>query len=218
VVVGPVAARYVAVADGLHSPLRRALGLQPGPRRTRTPPRYGLRRHFAVQPWSDHVEVHWGRDCEAYVTPVAPREVGVAVLCGGGEPYERWLTRFPALLARLDGAVPTSTVRGAGPLRQRATGRARGRALLVGDAAGYVDALTGEGLAVGFAGADALLECVTADRPRDYERSWRRVTRRPRLLTEGLLQATRVPALRAALVPAARGAPQVFDAAVRVLA
>jgi flavin-dependent dehydrogenase len=152
------------------------------------------------------------------VTPVGPVEVGVAVLCGGGEPYERWLTRFPALLQRLEGAVPTSPVRGAGPLRQQATARRCGRTLLVGDAAGYVDALTGEGMAVGFAGAAALLRCVAADRPQDYDRAWRQVTRRPRLLTEALLQATRVPAVRAALVPAARAAPPLFDAAVRVLA
>ena len=217
VVVAGVSARYAAVADGLHSPLRRSLGLQQA-RRPATPPRYGLRRHFAVPPWTDHVEVHWGRDCEAYVTPVGPVEVGVAVLCGGGEPYERWLTRFPALLQRLEGAVPTSPVRGAGPLRQRATARRCGRALLVGDAAGYVDALTGEGMAVGFAGAEALLRCVAADRPQDYDRAWRQATRRPRLLTEALLQATRVPAVRAALVPAARAAPPLFDAAVRVLA
>jgi flavin-dependent dehydrogenase len=142
----------------------------------------------------------------------------VAVLCGGGEPYEQWLGRFPALLARLDGAVATSSVRGAGPLRQPARARVQGRVMLVGDAAGYVDALTGEGMAVGFAAAAALVDCVTAGRPQDYERAWRRVTRRRRLVTDALLHATRLPPVRVALVPAARRAPPVFDAAVRVLA
>ena len=35
--------------------------------------RYGLRRHFAVPPWTDLVEVHWSRAREAYVTPVGRR-------------------------------------------------------------------------------------------------------------------------------------------------
>ena len=51
-------ARYLAVADGLHSPIRRRLGLE----RTdasRTTPRWGTRQHFAVAPWTDLVEVHW---------------------------------------------------------------------------------------------------------------------------------------------------------------
>ncbi len=216
VVVAGVPARYVAVADGLHSPVRRSLGLD-GTRRG-APPRYGLRRHYAVEPWTNHVEVHWAADCEAYVTPVGAREVGVAVLCGGGEPYEAWLARFPALRERLHGAAASSDTRGAGPLRQTATARVAGRALLVGDAAGYVDALTGEGLAVGFAAASALVDCVVADRPGDYETAWREVTRRPRLVTEALLRATRIAPVRAALVPVASRLPAVFDAAVRTLA
>lgn len=210
-------ARYAAVADGLHSPLRRHLGLEPT-RRPPGPARYGLRRHWGVEPWSDHVEVHWAADCEAYVTPVGAHEVGVAVLCAGGEPYEGWLGRFPALLARLADAPATSTTRGAGPLRQHARARVQGRALLVGDAAGYVDALTGEGLAVGFAAAAALVECVATDRPADYERAWQSLTRRPRRLTEALLWATRTRPARAALVPAASALPRAFDAAVRALA
>lgn len=40
------------------------------------------------------------------------------------------------------------TTLGAGPLRQRVRARVGERVLLVGDAAGYVDALTGEGIAV----------------------------------------------------------------------
>ena len=216
---GGVTARYVAVADGLHSPLRRALGLdqQRAPRR-RSGARYGQRRHFAVRPWSPMVEVTWADDAEAYVTPVGANEVGVAVLGRRGESYDDWLTRFPELRARLDGAPVTSRVRGAGPLRQTSTSRVAGRALLVGDAAGYVDALTGEGMAVGFASAQALVDCVVRDEPQAYERQWHRVTRRPRLLTEGLLAATTSRRLRQGLVPAAQRVPFAFDTAVNLLA
>ena len=73
------------------------------------------------------------------------------------------------LAERLAGA-PWQRVRGAGPLRQRSRRRSSGRVLLVGDAAGYVDALTGEGIALGLAQARA---AVAGDRgtaaPEDYE-------------------------------------------------
>ncbi|PRC62830.1 monooxygenase, partial [Mycobacterium sp. ITM-2017-0098] len=64
--------------------------------------------------------------------------------------------------------------RAAGPLRQRVRRRVAGRVLLVGDAAGYVDALTGEGLGLAFAAARLLAGSVAADRPGDYEEQWRR--------------------------------------------
>ena len=58
VVVDGEPARHLVAADGLHSPLRRRLGLDaaaPGPRR------YGLRAHYAAAPWTPYVEVHWSR-------------------------------------------------------------------------------------------------------------------------------------------------------------
>jgi flavin-dependent dehydrogenase len=215
VLAGGTRARFLAVADGLHSPLRRSLGLAV---ESTGPARYGLRQHFRAAPWTDLVEVHWARDAEAYVTPVAPDVVGVAVLCGGGAPYDVWLDRFPALRQRLRGAEPVSTVRGAGPLRQRSAAVVRGRALLVGDAAGYVDALTGEGLAVGFAAAAELVRCVAADRPGDYPAAWRRVTRRSRLLTEALIRSTRHEPVRSALVPVSARARWLFGTVVNSLA
>lgn len=213
--VAGVRASWLAVADGLHSPLRRRLGLE---RAVPAPARYGLRRHYRLPPWSELVEVHWATDTEAYVTPVAPDLVGVAVLTGGGAPYEAELRRFPQLCARLAGAQPLDRVRGAGPLRRAALRRVQGRALLVGDAAGYVDALTGEGLAVGLAGAEALVRCLLAGRPEAYEGEWRSAARRSQLLTGALLAASRRPALRSRLVPAAARAPRAFRWAVDALA
>ena len=213
VTAGGVQARYLAAADGLHSPIRRHLGLdRPAPRARH---RFGLRQHFAVEPWSDFVEVHWVAGLEAYVTPVADDLVGVALLTGDKAPFEAQLQRFPQLTARLSGPAATS-VRGAGPLRQRTSARTAGRVLLVGDAAGYVDALTGEGIAVGLATARALVDCVAADRPADYEGRWRDSTRRSRWITHALLSA-RNHGLGPAVVPAARRLPRVFGAAVAQL-
>lgn len=207
--VGRHRARWFIGADGLHSPTREALGLNgPGPRRERR--RYGLRQHYRLAPWSDLVEVYWSPHAEAYVTPVADDLVGVAVLCPGGGSYASWLAEFPALRDRLDGAAPASAVRGAGPLRQNVIRRVDGRTLLVGDAAGYVDALTGEGLAMGLRSAHELIACLLADRPQDYEAAWRRTTRRYRWLTGGLVAVAARPPLRRALVPAASRLPGVF--------
>lgn len=209
-----IRARWLLAADGLHSPVRRTLGLE------RTDPacvrRYGLRRHFAVAPWSDHVEVHWAEHAEAYVTPVSDRLVGVALLLDSGAraPYDDVLAAFPALMARLRSAEPASEVRGAGPLRQVCAAPRVGRVLLIGDAAGYVDALTGEGIAVGLATARAAVLAVAQDRPAAYPAAWRGATRRYRWSARALLAVAGRPALRRRLVPAAAALPALFGLAV----
>ncbi|MFI2364773.1 NAD(P)/FAD-dependent oxidoreductase [Promicromonospora sp. NPDC019610] len=230
-------ARWLLGCDGLHSAVRRLAGLDVRPDRsagrggqgaahgtgrgTGRPAhhRYGLRRHFAVPPWTDLVEVHWSPHAEAYVTPVAAGVVGVALLAPRtvtGAGFDTLLrSQFPELAARLAGAEPTGTVLGAGPLRRRSRRRAVGRVRLVGDASGYVDALTGEGVRVGLAQADAAvrhLEDAAA-----YERAWRTVTRDYRVLTSGLLAWAESPA-RAAIVPTATRAPWLYGAVVDRLA
>lgn len=208
-------ARYLVGADGLHSGVRRALGLQD---LGRGRPRYGIRQHFCVEPWSDLVEVHWLPDTEVYVTPVSDRVVGVAVLGAAPLSLTSSIAALPFLAERLGGADPASESRGAGPLRQRVRRRTSGRALLVGDAAGYVDALTGEGLRVGFAEADAAVGAIVRDDPESYEAQWRRITRSYRRLTNGLLWVSQRPSLRPLIVPAAQRVPGVFGRIVDTLA
>lgn len=211
-------ARRLVAADGLHSPLRRALGLDTPARALAGAPRYGLRRHYAVAPASAYVEVHWGARAEAYVTPLAPDLVGVAILTPERAPYDRQLAAFPELAARLAAAEPVTPVRGAGPLRQGATRRTKGRVLLVGDAAGYVDAITGEGIALALAGAEALVACLANGRPEAYDAAWLRLTRRYRVATGALLGARRHPVTAGRIVPAAARFPRVFTAAVDAVA
>jgi flavin-dependent dehydrogenase len=107
---------------------------------------------------------------------------------------------------------------GAGPLRQRARSRSAGRVLLVGDAAGYVDALTGEGIALGLAQARGAVTCIADGRTERYDRLAGRMGLRHELLTHALLRATARPVVRRALVPAASRLPRVFGAAVNQLA
>jgi flavin-dependent dehydrogenase len=207
-------ARYLAAADGLHSPIRRSLGLEqpsPGPRR------WGIRRHVETAPWSDYVEVHWAPGAEAYVTPIADDCVGIALLTSRRGGFDCHLKEFPVLRDRIDGH-PHEPDRAAGPLRQRVSSRTAGRILLVGDAAGYVDALTGEGLGLAFGAAELLVNCVIADRPGDYGRQWRQLTRRYRMLTATLLQASAYAPARSRIVPAAVAMPAVFTSVVNLLA
>jgi flavin-dependent dehydrogenase len=243
-------ARYLVAADGLHSTIRRALEREPGARAPGTagsargsrapggarpgslsrPRRYGLRQHYRIAPWSNLVEVHWTPRAEAYVTPVSPDVVGVALLFareppGDGRPQEdaggdfkARLAAFPALLDRLAGAAPASELRGAGPMRQRVRRRVHGRVLLAGDASGYVDALTGEGIGVGLAQAGALAACLAADRPADYERAWRRVSGPAWGFTSALLWSRNQPLLGPRLVPFAQRFPRVFTTLVNQVA
>jgi flavin-dependent dehydrogenase len=207
-------ARYLVAADGLHSPIRRSLGLALPPAGAR---RWGIRRHFALAPWTDSVEVYWAGGAEAYVTPVADDCVGVAILSGSRGGFDQQLAAFPDLCARVAGSAHGPD-RAAGPLRQRVRGRTAGRVLLVGDAAGYVDALTGEGMGLAFGAAELAVQCIVDGRVAEYDRRWRRLTRRYRLLTEGLVRAAGVGAVRRRIVPAAAALPWVYGAAVDQLA
>jgi len=214
VYAGGLRARYLAAADGLHSPIRRSMGLEVPSDGKR---RWGIRRHVHVAPWTDHVEVHWGRTAEAYVTPVADDCVGIVILTSRRGGFDSHFGDFAALAGRVKGC-PHGQDRAAGPLRQKVRARAAGRVLLVGDAAGYVDALTGEGLGIAFGAAELLVGCVAADRPSDYDRQWRRMSRRYRLLTAGLLRASTHASVRSAIVPAAAALPGIFAGLVNQLA
>jgi len=151
--------QLVIGADGLASRVRREMRLAT---RFEAPARFGVRQHFALDPWTEHVEVYFGRSREAYVTPLRDG-VNVALLW---EPdgvkldrsaplVPRLLAAFPALAERLRGAA-SDRARASGPFHQHVEERGAEGALLVGDAAGYVDALTGEGVGLALAQAEVL--------------------------------------------------------------
>ncbi len=204
---GEARARLLVAADGLASPIRRREGLDVEPR---GPRRYGLRRHLAVEPSARGVEVHLGDGLEAYLTPAGSGRLGVAFLFERPAPggWDAMLARFPELEARLRGARVLSDDLGAGPLRRTARARVRDRLVLLGDAAGAIDALSGEGLSIGLRCAldlaaivpEALQGGATREALLPYERAWRRRWRPYAWSTLALLAAVRRPSLRRALL------------------
>ncbi len=212
-----IRARFVAGADGLLSKVREWGGFAlPSPGR----PRFGVRRHVALEPEVDRVEVIFGDQAEAYLTPVGAGEMGVALLwSGAAKGFDDLVeSRFPPLLAeRLAGAAVLSRDRGAGPFRQRLRSISRGYLALVGDAAGYVDALTGEGMAVAFQEALALARAIDRGSLRGYGREAARLRRVPEAMTRLTVWMARRSGMRQRVVDAFAMDPALFGRVLGVL-
>lgn len=214
-------ALLLVAADGLASPIRAREGLEVRPQR---PFRFGLRRHFAVAPWAEAVEVHFSRGVEAYVTPAGAHRVGVAFLVEeeARAPFPQLLRRFPALAERLAGAAYDSRLAGAGPLCRAARTRVADRLVLLGDSAGYVDALTGEGVSLALDAAAVLGELAPAALSRgageadlaSYARAAALRFRRYGAVARLTLGIARRPALRRGVLAAAARSPRAFSAVV----
>src|SRR5439155_1215433 len=174
--VGPIHARAVVAADGLRSRLRELLQLERAtPRGAHD--RIGLRAHLRVGalPFGAAVRILVGKTLEYYVTPVAADEVQVAILGTRAAFFRAELSAvsfFDHLAAHaqlgrlLAGATAIDRPLGGGPFRQRVARVFTAGALLVGDAAGYVDAITGEGMGAalrqGVAAGELLAGALTA--------------------------------------------------------
>ncbi len=210
--------KLLVAADGLASAIRRREGLEL-PRAGSA--RFGLRRHFERLPWGDAVEVHFGEGSEAYVTPVGRRRVGIAFLCEdvARAGYSAMLARFPALRMRVEGVPFDSQVAGAGPFARAARSRVLDRLVLVGDAAGYVDPISGEGvslaleaaLALGPALGEALLRGATREAFGAWERGEASRFARYAAAARTVLGFARRPAARRAALALLGQHPRLFS-------
>lgn len=189
-------ARWIVGADGRNSRIREWAGFGKCAVRVR---RFGFRRHFPVAPWSDAVEVHWGRRCQIYVTPVSAHEVCVAVvsrhqdlrlheaLQDFPEVARHLWHRSPDLCSRRVSGANFDVERGSVTECRRLRHVVRGNVILVGDASGSVDAVTGEGLAISFQQALALADALESGDLASYETAHRRIARIPALMGKLML-------------------------------
>ncbi len=207
--INDIHARWIIGADGQKSRVRQWANL--GAMRHESF-RYGFRRHYRVRPWTDFMEIYWGPGCQMYVTPVNGDEACVALITR--DPHMRLdaaLPHFPGLARVLAGAPATSEERGAVTVTRRLKRIYRGRTVLIGDASGSVDAITGEGMSLAFRQAVALADALVAGYLEPYQSVHRRMSRRPSCMAQLMLILDRFPRLRPMVLRTFEARPVIFE-------
>jgi len=205
----PISADLVIAADGHNSPVRRAAGLD---RARRSSCRYAYRRHYALAPWSEYMELYWGDRFQIYVTPVSASEICVALM--SHEPHLRLdevLERLPVIGKRLAGQAVSSKEMGAVTVWRKLVRVSRRGLALAGDAAGSVDAITGEGLRLAFQGATELAIAVSKNDLKHYERAHARMRTRTDRMAWLLTTLGDKGGLRRRVITAMAKKPEVFE-------
>jgi flavin-dependent dehydrogenase len=205
---GTVECRWIIGADGESSRVRQWAGLE---RTLRKSLRYGFRRHYCITPWTDCVEIYWGSGCQIYVTPIGPDQICVVLMARDSHlRLDHVRATFPELFDRLKSAAAITTERGAVTATRRLARVHRGRVLLVGDASGSVDAITGEGLRLSFEQGLALAKAVADKDLRAYATAHRRLARRPAFMAALMLSLDHSAWLQRRTLNALSSDPQIF--------
>ena len=163
---GEVRARWLIGADGARSRVARQLGVE---RPVRVPRRIGLVAHYeGVAGLEDHGEMHVGRSEYVGLAPLSGGRlnVGMALPAGGrGGAEARFaaaIDELPAVARRLVGSRRLSPIRGASPIGHRVSRAAGPGWMLIGDAAGFIDPFTGEGIFRALRSARCLAEALAS--------------------------------------------------------
>jgi flavin-dependent dehydrogenase len=123
-----------------------------------------------------------------YVTPVGKNQVCVALITSQQDlRFDAALQSFSKLAARLEQAEIVGRTTGAITASPKIGMVQNGNVALIGEAAGSVDAITGEGLSIAFQQAVALAAAMKADRLEDYQQAHEQITRVPRNIGRLLL-------------------------------
>lgn len=200
--------RWLIGADGIASQVRKWAGLEPSVVRSR---RFGFRAHFRVAPWSRYVEIHWGAMGQAYITPVGPQEICVAAITRHkGLRLTDILAGIPFLGEKLANAAQSTPERGALTITRRLRRVTRGDVALIGDASGSADAITGEGLAMGFRQALLLAESLACGGLDVYEARHAMTLALPHRMASMMLLLDRFGALRSRALPVLAARPELF--------
>ncbi len=226
-------ARLVIGADGRHSVVARRMGMV---RPHRWLDKIALVGYFAGVERSGVVgEIFLGRDRYCILNPIAPEitNIGLVVNRQGfaatADPAPLLLetaATVPGLRSRLSQARAIQPPRCLGPLAYQASRLAAPGALLVGDAAGFLDPFTGEGIYAGLRSAEIAVEGVlpfllaggtTPAGPQDYPLAWRREFLPKWRLCTVLQHAIHHPALADWLVSRLHGRPSLTSLLMAVV-
>jgi flavin-dependent dehydrogenase len=203
-----VRARWIVAADGINSTVRKWAGLDTGYERER---RIGYRMHFRVHQWSDFVEIYWGRGIQAYITPISPTEICVALISKRKlRSFAEGLMSFPRLQERLAEAICTSSARGSLTISRRFRSVFRGHVALIGEASGSVDAITGEGLAMAFRQSLALADAIAAGDLSQYGSAHHAISEVPGFTARAMLLMDKSNWLQHRAVTAFMRRPELF--------
>ena len=220
---GSALVNAVIGADGIRSRVRSLSGwTQPASR----PHRYGLVSHLEVPGHGvDEVQVTLVEENEVYLAPSGPDELLAVVLGRHGTLRLPELSVAQTYARAVFAAHPQfagasfAPVRGAGPFRVGARQVAKDGVFLVGDAAGFIDPLTGEAMSAGFRAAARLAELLALRRgssAREYSNWFRRQWRTRRIVSSIAFGLISSPALtRRALSGIARR-PAALEALLEV--
>jgi menaquinone-9 beta-reductase len=158
---GAFSARVVVGADGVRSVVARALGLS---ELAQDHQKFAMAGYWTGMRHEDYGELHMGTPGYFALAPVDGDLVNInfvvdksAALAAKGDVegfYRRHLEANPRLRERLQGASLEGKVRATGPMARRCTGTVAPGALLIGDAAEFVDPFTGEGLYIAMRSAE----------------------------------------------------------------
>jgi menaquinone-9 beta-reductase len=203
-----IGATWIVGADGANSRVRRWANLDA---HSRTGLRYAFRRHYRVPPWTDRMEIYWGKHSQGYATAVSNEEVCVAVASRDpGLRLEESLRAFPELEGRLRGAAAASAERGSISANRKLKRVWRGNVALIGDASGTVDAITGEGLGLSFSQAAVLANCLKCGNLAGYQAVHRRLALRPLWMARLMLTLDGRPGFQQRTLQVFRKRPEVF--------
>ena len=179
-----IRAKWIVGADGIRSRVRRWIGLEQG---TLKQFRFARQRHYRVKSWTDFVEVHWGQETQAYVTPLGKEETCVVLIAEDSRTrFEDALREHPALELRLAGAEKNGVEHGAVTASKLWPRVYKGSVVLAGDASGSVDAITGAGLSLSFQQAIALGEALKTGRLHEYQTAHRRFAKQAFFVSRAL--------------------------------
>jgi geranylgeranyl reductase family protein len=162
--------RLTVVADGNRSVLARSLGLA---RTARWPKRMGLVAHMeGVELPDSFGQMHVAEEGYCGIAPLPGGMANVAVVVSAEAVkrsgltatrfFDDWLLKHPSLHPVVHSARLLSSVRGVSPIGARARNSTVPGALLVGDAAGFFDPFTGEGIYRALRGAEMAAQVAHA--------------------------------------------------------